>query len=174
MRVIILISILVIVSACGPEKQLARILSNNPELESVEYRLDTLRIFDTIIEGKITYRDSIVVREVRIVETPPTRYEIRYRYKADKQREKTIRDSMDAIVTAVKIKARRDVKIAKEDTKAQRSEDKTTKQVNRWAGAIKFAWAVAAIIGLVLLLFMAVRFKGSKKNGTFGTTPGAS
>ena len=171
MRLVLAISVLLILGSCDAEKKLARILKNNPSLEKVEYQVDTLRVVDQIVNDNIVYKDSIVVREVRIVETPPTRYEVRYEYRTNRQRERTIRDSLNAIVKATRIEAKEAVKLAKEGRKVHKSDNRKEKQANRWGGAIKFAWAVVAILGMVSLLFFVIKRKDRKKNATFEDAP---
>ena len=156
--------------SCDAENRLSRILRNNPDLERVDYVVDTLRVFDHIVNDSIVYRDSIVVREGRTVETPPTRYEIRYKYRTDKQREKTIRDSLDAIIIALRIEKRKDVRISNNDTKQKKSDNRTQKNAQRWDGVNAFLWSCAAVLGMVSVLFFVMRYKGSRKNSTFDET----
>ena len=126
-KYLIIISALLALQSCDAEKRLTRLLKNNPELERVEYQIDTLKVVDRIVNDSIIYRDSIAIRVVRTVQTPPTRYEIRYKYKTDTQRERTIRDSFNMVIKETRVNKRENVKLAKQKAKQTKQERRKSK-----------------------------------------------
>lgn len=95
--------VLLLLVACTPQKRLTRLLKKNPELEKVELRVDTVT---QIINGVDTIY-HLSVDTIRIVRTPPTRYEVRYKYKTIKD---TVKINVKGKERIIKIKEKREVK----------------------------------------------------------------
>ena len=151
MKSIYILLVTILVVSCSAEQRLARILKNNPELEKTEYITETIRVVDRIVNDSIIYKDSIITKEIHTIETPPTRYEIRYKYKTDKQREKTIRDSLDNIIKQLRIEKRKDVKIKKQETKQVKSDNKTER--SKWRTIPIMLFLVVVVITLFIWLY---------------------
>jgi len=124
----------VLMSSCSPNYHMRKFIKKGGK---VNCDTTSIMIHDTI-KGK-NGKDSIIYRTISVqcpeLVAPPTRYEIRYRYK-------TIRDSFETIKYVTKFKYKEAVKTLKNDKKSS------------WGFNLRF-WGV--IVGLLFLIVYLLR-----------------
>ena len=125
------ISILLLVgmASCSPEYHKRKFIQKGGKLETKETEIT---IHDTL---RINGKDSIITKTIHVdcpeMVTPPTRYEVRYKYK-------TLRDTLELIRYKTKLEYKTVVKRAKKDVK--------TNPVRQFTRLLM--WAVFLVVGL--------------------------
>jgi len=150
-----------LLSCIGPQKRFQRLVTKHPYLLNVTLVVDTIEIVSIEkINGKdsLIVRDSLIYIECPEVEIPKKRYEARKDYKIERQREKTVRDSLDFELK----KLRSELKKLRSDNRSnvdiQESKENVEVKRIRYESLEILARYTSLILFLLLLILLILKF----------------
>ncbi len=165
-RVLLLFAFVLINYSCS-EKVFNSILNKHPEYGSkmIDTSFVSIKVFDTIIDNQILYKDSTVIKYSLEVKKESSRFDLRKAFKAEKQKNKFLLDSLKAqmkftlkeqsnrdkfIIDSLKAENIKIKETGKSNKRTSQGEAKENKSEKKWINWLSFL-IILFILSVILL-----------------------
>lgn len=148
-------------SCLTPKQKFDKLVIKNPHLVPTKVKIDTITSYKIVnVKGKdsIVKQDSLIYIECPDIDIPKKRYEARKDYKRERQREKTIRDSLNFELKKLRSELKKLISDNKSNVDIQESKENVEVKKIRYESLEILARYTSLILFLLLLIILILKF----------------